>query len=148
VSAARKPRPNEPAPAPCAIEVAAGLVFRDGRLLITQRPHDGHLGGLWEFPGGKRKADESFEACLRRELAEELGIEVEVKEIIETITHEYVEKTVHLRFFRCSLAGGEPRALGCPAFQWVGRSALDAFAFPAADARLLHKLKANRELWE
>ena len=68
------------------IEVAAGLVFRDGKLLITQRPAGGHLAGLWEFPGGKREPDESFEDCLRRELMEELGIEVEIGEQIESIT--------------------------------------------------------------
>ena len=59
------------------IDVAAALVFRDGKLLITQRHADAHLGGLWEFPGGKREPNETFEACLARELREELGIEVD-----------------------------------------------------------------------
>ena len=98
-----------------AIEVAAGLVFRDGKLLITQRPAGGHLPGLWEFPGGKREADESFEQCLHRELMEELGIEVDILGLVESITHHYAEKTVHLRFFRCLWKQHEPRALGCPA---------------------------------
>src|SRR6187402_801609 len=80
------------------IQVAAGLVFREGRLLITQRPPGGHLAGLWEFPGGKREADESFEDCLRRELREELGVEVDVGELVESITHEYPGKSVHLQF--------------------------------------------------
>jgi mutator protein MutT len=69
------------------IEVAAGLVFRAGKLLITQRPSAAHLGGLWEFPGGKREPNESFEDCLHRELKEELGIEVEVKELRRKIRH-------------------------------------------------------------
>src|SRR5438105_5551297 len=56
------------------IDVAAGLVFRDGKLLITRRFDDAHLGGLWEFPGGKREPEETFEACLARELREELAI--------------------------------------------------------------------------
>src|SRR5262245_45725195 len=60
------------------IEVAAGLVFRGGKVLITQRRPDDHLGGLWEFPGGKREPNETFEQCLHRELKEELGIEVHV----------------------------------------------------------------------
>ena len=60
------------------IEVSAGLIFRAGKLLITQRHADAHLGGLWEFPGGKRESGETFETCLARELREELGIEVEV----------------------------------------------------------------------
>src|SRR5947209_7124346 len=79
------------------VEVSAGLVFRNGLLLITQRRPQDHLGGLWEFPGGKRLPQESFEACLRRELMEELAIEVEVKELIEAITHQYPEKLVHLK---------------------------------------------------
>src|SRR4030095_12950191 len=59
-----------------SIDVAAGLVFRQGRLLLTQRPTGGHLAGLWEFPGGKREPLESFEECLRRGVIEELGLEV------------------------------------------------------------------------
>src|SRR5262245_12121952 len=79
-----------------SIEVAAGLIFRDGKLLITQRPRNSHLGGLWEFPGGKRLTHETYAECLRRELKEELGIEVDIGPIAESITHEYPEKTVHL----------------------------------------------------
>jgi len=123
------------------IEVAAGLVFRDGQLLITQRPAGGHLAGLWEFPGGKREPGESFEQCLRRELKEELGIEVEIHEEVEAITHRYPDKTVHLRFFRCSWTRAEPQALGCPAFRWVGVDELAAYEFPPADARLLTRLR-------
>ena len=85
-----------------SIDVSAGLVFRDGLLLITQRRPQDHLGGLWEFPGGKRHPNESDEDCLHRELMEELGIEVEIKELIETIVHEYPEKAVRLKFFRCA----------------------------------------------
>lgn len=130
-----------------AIEVAAGLVFRDGKLLITQRPAGGHLAGLWEFPGGKREPDESFEDCLQRELMEELGIEVEIGELIESIAHEYVEKTVHLRFFRCVWKRHEPQALGCPAYQWVSATELTRYNFPAADARLLALLGTNDHWW-
>ena len=129
------------------IEVAAGLVFRDGRLLITQRPAGGHLAGLWEFPGGKREADESFEDCLRRELLEELGIEVAIGELIESITHDYPEKTVHLRFFHCAWKQHEPQALGCPAFRWVTKAELCDYEFPAADRRLLEKLRATPVPW-
>jgi len=130
-----------------AIEVAAGLVFRAGRLLITQRYHDAHLGGLWEFPGGKVEPGESFEECLARELAEELGISVKVGLLVESLTHSYPEKTVHLRFFRCEWLGGEPQPLGCNALAWVDPQALAQYSFPAADAKLLGKLTADRSLW-
>lgn len=128
-------------------EVAAALVFRDGKLLITQRHPEAHLGGLWEFPGGKREPGETFEDCLVRELREELGIEVSVGELVESITHKYPEKTVHLRFFRCAWKQHEPQPLGCPAFRWVAAPELADYTFPAADARLLDKLQSRLELW-
>ena len=129
------------------IEVAAALVFRGGQLLITQRHAGAHLGGLWEFPGGKREVAESFEDCLRRELREELGIEVEVGALIESLTHEYPEKTVHLRFFRCQWLRHEPRPLGCATFRWIQPTDLRNYAFPGADARLLAILENSPQLW-
>ena len=130
------------------IEVSAGLVFRDGKLLITQRHAAAHLGGLWEFPGGKREGDESFESCLVRELKEELGIEVAICALIETIEHDYPEKRVRLKFFRCAWRAHEPRALGCPAFRWIMRDELANYEFPAADARLLERLRHSQGLWQ
>jgi len=129
------------------IQVAAGLVFRDGKLLITQRCKGSHLAGLWEFPGGKLEPSENYEACLRRELREELGIEVEVGELLESISHDYPEKSVHLKFFRCSLLKNEPSPLGCDAVAWVTASELAQYAFPEADARLLGKLRTEPQLW-
>ena len=130
------------------IEVAAGLVFRRGKLLITQRYPEAHLGGLWEFPGGKREPEETFPECLRRELREELGIEVEVGEEMETLTHAYPEKTVLLRFYHCRWLEQEPRNVGCQAFRWIGPDELESYEFPAADARLLERLAGFPELWK
>jgi mutator protein MutT len=130
------------------IDVAAALVFREGRLLITQRHAGAHLGGLWEFPGGKREPNETFPACLIRELREELGIEVEVGQLVESLTHAYPEKTVHLKFYRCRWKQHEPQPLGCPAFRWVSAAALKDYDFPAADARLLEMLRRDEAIWE
>jgi mutator protein MutT len=130
------------------IDVAAALVFRDGKLLITQRYADSHLGGLWEFPGGKREPEETFEACLIRELREELGIEVKVGGLVESLTHAYPEKTVHLKFYCCRWKQHEPQPLGCPAFKWVSAAELKDYAFPAADARLLDRLRRDKLIWE
>jgi 8-oxo-dGTP diphosphatase len=123
------------------IDVAAGLVFKDGRLLITQRLPDAHLGSLWEFPGGKRETGESFEECLRRELTEELGIEAQVHEAVEELTHHYPERSVHLKFFRCRWLRHEPKAILCSDWAWIGPEQLANYQFPAADARLLEKLR-------
>lgn len=130
-----------------AIEVAAGLIFREGLLLITQRRQGDHLGGLWEFPGGKRESEETFEQCLRRELQEELDVRVEVLDLIEVIAHEYAEKSVNLRFFRCRLIDSEPRAIGCADLRWVRREELFDYKFPAADERLLEKLSVESGHW-
>lgn len=131
---------------PAVIEVSAGLVFRDGKLLITQRYPDSHCGGLWEFPGGKRERSETFEECLRRELREELGIEVQVGELVEALQHDYPDKSVFLKFFRCRWLEHEPRPLHCHDLAWVTRAEIPNYTFPAADARLLQKLQQD-EFW-
>jgi mutator protein MutT len=123
-----------------SVEVSAALIFRAGKILITQRHADAYLGGLWEFPGGKREPGESFEACLVREIREELGVEISVGNLFEEITHAYAEKNVHLKFFLCELLAAKPRPLGCAAVKWVGKSELPDYEFPPADARLLEKL--------
>jgi mutator protein MutT len=122
------------------IDVSAALIFHEGKLLITRRHADSHLGGLWEFPGGKREPDETFEQCLVREIREELGMEIGVGKLFEEITHAYEEKTVHLKFFACEWISGEPKTLGCAAFQWIRKNELADYPFPAADAQLLKKL--------
>src|ERR1700722_3129417 len=123
------------------IEVSAALIFREGKLLIAQRHAKSHLGGLWEFPGGKRESDETFEACLVREIREELGVEISVGEMVEEINHEYPEKSVRLKFFRCELISGEPQAIDCAAVRWVEKGELGDFEFPAAEEGLLGELK-------
>jgi 8-oxo-dGTP diphosphatase len=129
------------------IEVSAALIFRDGKLLITQRHAGAHLGGLWEFPGGKREAGETFEQCLVREIREELGVEIAVGELYDEITHDYPGKSVHLKFFNCRLVQGEPRSLDCAGVKWIEKADLGRHEFPAADARLLDKLKSPRQAW-
>jgi 8-oxo-dGTP diphosphatase len=130
-----------------SIEVSAALIFRAGKLLITQRHAKSHLGGLWEFPGGKREPGESFEQCLVREIREELGLEISAGKLFEEIRHDYPEKSVHLKFFICELLSGEPQPLDCAAVKWIKKTELTAHEFPAADAQLLKKLKNPRLTW-
>ena len=127
------------------IDVAAALIFRAGKILITQRHANSHLGGLWEFPGGKREPNETFELCLVREIREELGMEISVGKLLREITHDYANKTVNLKFFICQLMDGEPQPLGCKAFRWAGKSELDDYKFLPADTKLLLKLKTSPE---
>src|SRR5581483_4958881 len=102
-----------------SIQVAAGLIARNGRYLITRRRAGVHLEGVWEFPGGKREPGESLEDCLRRELHEELGIEITEPVPYRVVRHEYPDKNVELYFFFCAIKEGEAQALGCEEFRWV-----------------------------
>lgn len=90
------------------IDVAAGLLERDGLILITQRKQGSHLAGLWEFPGGKREPAETWQDCLVRELQEELAITVTVGELRYETVHHYPEKSVRLRFYAAALISGSP----------------------------------------
>lgn len=125
------------------IPVAAALIFRNERLLITRRPEGKHLAGLWEFPGGKLEAGESWSTGLQRELREELGTEVFVGELFEEVTHRYPGKTVQLRFFICGWHRGEPQPLECAAIAWVTAGELAHYEFPPADAQLIQRLQAR-----
>ncbi len=134
------PSPRAPRAA-AVVQVAAGLISRDGRYLIARRRVDTHLGGLWEFPGGKREPGESLTDCLRRELLEELGVDVAAPVPYRVIRHEYPEKTVELHFFHCVICGGEARALDCEEIRWVMPEELTGFEFPPADRPLVEALR-------
>ena len=129
------------------IAVAAGLIFRNGKLLVTQRPAGSHLAGLWEFPGGKCEDSETLPECLQREILEELGVSVNVHPCLETLEHAYSEKTVRLSFYRCELAMGEPKGKEGQAIAWIGPDELGDYDFPEADRRLLQKLCDDPDLW-
>jgi mutator protein MutT len=122
------------------IEVGAAIIFSQGKVLISQRDEPSHLSGLWEFPGGKREADESFEDCVRREIQEELNVEVMVQNLIEAVEYEYTEKIVLLRFYRCQYVKGEVKALGCRQFQWISPLKLPFYAFPPANKTVIQKI--------
>jgi mutator protein MutT len=122
------------------IEVGAAVIFNQGNILISQRDESSHLSGLWEFPGGKRESSETFEECVRREIQEELNVEVAVHDLFEAVEYEYAEKIVLLKFFRCQYIGGEAKALGCRQFKWVSPSKLPFYTFPPANEVVIQKL--------
>jgi mutator protein MutT len=123
-----------------AIQAAIGLIERRGRYLICQRRAGGFLGGYWEFPGGKREPGESWEACLRRELREELGIAVRAVRRFGTLRYRYGERPVTFRVFRCAVAQGRPRPLEARALRWVPPGSLRRYRFPPANRRLIARL--------
>lgn len=126
-------------------DVTAGVIWDDSEhMLITQRPLDGLLGGLWEFPGGKRLPGETLPACLLREIDEELAIEIRVGELLCVVEHAFTHFYMTLYAFDCRWLGGSPRCLGCRDLRWVTLDDLDAFAFPVADQKIIAYLRDNR----
>lgn len=125
-------------------DVAAAVTVReDGHVLVAQRNPDDMLGGLWEFPGGKREDGETLPECLAREMREELGVEVGVGELLIVVKHAYTHFRVTLHAFRCRLAAGEPRCLDCAAFRWVTLAELDALPMSVADRKIARTLQGQ-----
>ena len=129
----RKPLPHQ--------DVAAGVIWCDGRILIARRPPRGLLGGLWKFPGGKREPGESLEECLAREVREELGIDIRVGELLATVRHAYTHFCITLHVYRCRYIGGEPQTVGGTAWKWAALQELSEHAFPAANHSIIAMLQ-------
>jgi A/G-specific adenine glycosylase len=124
-------------------DVAAAVTLdQDGHVLVAQRNADDMLGGLWEFPGGKREDGETLPECLAREMREELDVEVKVGELLTVVKHAYTHFRITLHAFRCRVMKGEPCCRDCAAFRWVSPAELDALPMSVADrkiARVLHE---------
>lgn len=125
------------------IAVVAGLIVRDGRLLIARRPNDKHMAGKWEFPGGKIERGETPEQALERELSEELGVQTETGRIYHVIAHSYPEKDVLLLFYRSRLTGGEPQAIEEAEIRWIDECELRNFDWAEADGPLIDRIEKD-----
>jgi len=137
---AKKPTPH--------YDVAAGIIWQgepyQSLVLIAQRPPEGMLGGLWEFPGGKLEAqDVDLRACLQREIAEELAMEIAVGEQLTTVRHAYTHFRITLYAFHARHTAGEPQSLGVADWRWVTLEELDAFPFPVTDQKIIGALRAQ-----
>ncbi len=122
--------------------VAAIIRNRKHQLLITKRPAHVHLGGMWEFPGGKVDPGENDEQALRREIREETGLDVEIERLFWQEIAEFPEKTVRLNFYDCRLSR-EPQTVipdEIDDYRWVDLHELGDFKFPEADKALIKRL--------
>jgi len=123
--------------------IAAALVWRDGRLLIGRRPSEGLLGGLWEFPGGKVEEGETLAAAAAREVLEETGLAIEVRDLFRSVEHAYTHFSITLHAFHARVRSGRLRARGVRGLRFVRVADLPRYAFPRANRRILDDLTAE-----
>ena len=121
-------------------DVTAAILRKNGRVLIAQRPADKLLGGLWEFPGGKVKPGERLRACLRREIREELGIEIKVGEQTMTLKHAFTHFKITLHVFEATLRRRRPRPIEAAACKWVRPGQLSEYPMGKLDRRIASTL--------
>jgi A/G-specific adenine glycosylase len=122
-------------------DIGVALIRKRGKVLIARRREDQMLGGLWEFPGGKQKRGESLQETTRREIAEELGIRIDVGAGFCTVKHAYSHFKVTLHVFECRHRSGRARPLECDAVKWVTAEELADYPFPASDRRIIALLR-------
>lgn len=128
-------------------DVTAGVIKgRDDKVLITQRPPEGLLGGLWEFPGGKCEPGETLPAALKREILEELGIEIEVGQMLAVIKHAYTHFRISLHAFHATHIDGRPRHLGVADHAWVHLDEIDSYPFAVTDRKIIEKLLTTEDI--
>ena len=119
------------------VHIAAGIVQRNGKLLITRRKPEGLLGGLWEFPGGKLMDGETPEQACAREIREETGLKVRVDAHLTTVSHAYTHFKIEMAVFTCTCLSGRVRLNGPVDFRWIRREDIDQFAFPKANLKFI-----------
>jgi A/G-specific adenine glycosylase len=126
--------------------IAAGIIWRDQQFLICKRPVGGLLGGLWELPGGKVENDETLETTVKREIMEEVDLDVRVANYIGAIRHAYSHFSIQLHVFHCTYGSGTPQALGCTEYRWIHWEDIQRFPFPKANHKLfgLIQSRANK----
>ncbi|MDY6786380.1 MAG: A/G-specific adenine glycosylase [Cyanobacteriota bacterium] len=123
-------------------QIGVAVIGNDrGQILIDRRPEEGLLGGLWEFPGGKIEPGETVQECIKREIKEELGIEIEVGESIMSLDHAYTHFRVTLHVYDCRHVSGEPQAIECQEVRWVTLDEMESYPFPKANSKIIAALR-------
>jgi 8-oxo-dGTP diphosphatase len=127
--------------------VTAALIIEEGKILVTQRKEDSSHALLWEFPGGKVKEGEEPREALRRELKEELDVQVEVGMIFDAVFYSYLEFPILLLVFHCQIEKGSLKPIGCHSLRWVNFRELEKLAMPPADHPIRkHLFSSKKEL--
>jgi mutator protein MutT len=121
-----------------ATQVTAAVIEKSGKYLVSRRPREDE--NVWEFPGGTVEEGETLQDCLKREISEELGMDVEVGEEIKVVRTSRGGKELRIHFHKCRITAGKPVALGCREFSWLAPKDLLRLPFAAADKEMAKEL--------
>lgn len=135
VKAAKKPVPH--------FHIATGLIWDEGYVFINRRQEDGLLGGLWEFPGAKIDSSETAQEAIKREMRDEINLEVEVGDFFMEVKHAYSHFKITLHVYHCIYRDGEPRLTTATDWRWVKPNELKFYAFATANKKIIEKLEAE-----
>lgn len=122
-------------------QVTAAIILKDNKVLIAQRTPDDKLASKWEFPGGKIEPGETPQECLKREIREELDVDIEVSDFFGESIYAYHSRTIKLMAFWCQWISGDLTLNVHSQIAWVNRHELDLYDFAPADIPLVEKLK-------
>ncbi len=117
--------------------VSAAVLRKNGKILITKRKPEGHLGGLWEFPGGKVRQNETPEEACVREIKEEVDLEIKVESLLARIRHAYTHFKIVMDIYNCVFVSGKVRLDGPVDYRWVRPEELERYPFPGADRKFM-----------
>lgn len=127
------------------VRVAVGVIHKNSHILITQRKPDGLLGGLWEFPGGRLRENESSEQACTQRIKEKLNLNVAVSEFLTCVNHTYSHFKIVVDVFQCHLKSGKEKLDGPVDFRWIRIDEIDNFPFHAAHHKFIPLLKEKFE---
>lgn len=137
VKAKKKPRPHH--------TLGAGIVWHKNKVLITQRPQNGLLGGLWEFPAGTQQDNESLHETCIRGIKEAVGITIQIQDRFRTVKHAFTHFSITIHAFQCHHKTGKPQALNCDHFAWVSLPELSDYAFSRTSRKLADYLQQTHQ---
>jgi len=131
------PKANQSNPKPL-YDVVVGMIYKNNKFLISKRKNKGLLKGLWELPGGKKDVKENNRECLKREIKEELDIEIDIKKKIGVINHQYSHFKINLIGYLCIYKSGQPKPLASDDIKWIYKKNINSFAFPKSTLKFFH----------
>ena len=127
-----------------SFDVIIGMIYKKNKFLISKRNNKGLLAGLWELPGGKKRIKENNRDCLKREIKEELDIDINITKKIGEIKHQYSHFKINLIGYHCIYKAGKPKPITSNGLKWITKKNINSFAFPKSTIKLFNLIEESK----